>query len=206
MTSRCRRTCRPALRPGFRNATRAAIRVRWRAPHDLDIALAFYRRAIAAHRRLARLAPRFFDSGVVDRERRDQEAHRRRMDSWKSAFNKAYGAEPAPLPDERPPLPPPRIQAAVEHQLACWKFYLAAGSEALRRSQLHHPHAVPSLNRLARLIEMALDLARLATGLDSTQPPAAPDNHQKALADLERIYGDPHDLNIQTRTWPEPAA
>ncbi len=191
--SRCRRTCRPVLRPAFRHATRASIRVRWRAPDDLGTALAFYRRAIAAHRRLARLAPRFFDSAVVDRERRDQEARRHWMDSWKAAFIKVYGAEPAPLPDELPPLPLPRIQAAVERQLACWNLYLATGSEALQRFQLRRPHAVPNLNRLTRLIEIASDLARLAAGLDSTQPPAEPVNYQNALADLERIYGDPHD-------------
>jgi len=166
----------------------------------LGTALAFYRRAIAAHRRLARLAPRFFDSAVVDRERRDQEARRRWMDSWKPAFIKVYGAEPAPLPDELPPLPPPRMQAAVEHQLACRNLYLATGSEALRRFRLRHPHAVPNLNRLTRLIEIASDLARLATGFDSTQPPAATDNYQNALADLERIYGEPHNSNIRTRT------
>lgn len=179
------------MRRAFRHATRAAIRVRWRAPDDLVTALAFYRRAIAAHRRLARLAPRFFDSAVVDRERGDQEARRRWMDSWKPAFIKVYGAEPAPLPDELPSLPPPRIQAAVECQLARWNLYRATGSEALRRFQLRHPHAVPNLNRLARLVDIASHLARLATGLDSTQPRAEPVNYQNALADLERIYGDP---------------
>ncbi len=190
--SRCRRTCRLVLRPAFRHATRAAIRVRWRAPDDLGTALACYRRAVAAHRRLARLAPRFFDSAVVDRERRQQEAHRRWMDLWKPAFIKVYGAEPEPLPDELPPLPPPRIQAAIQHQWASWNLNLATGTEALQRSQLRHPHALPNLNRLVRLIEIASDLARLATGLDSTQPPVPPVTHQNALADLERVYGDPH--------------
>ncbi len=85
--SRSRRTCRRALRPAFRHATRAALRVRWRAPDDLGTALACYRRALTAHRRLARLAPRFFDSAVVDRERCDQEARRQWMDLWKPAFS-----------------------------------------------------------------------------------------------------------------------
>ena len=187
--SRCRRTRRPALRPAFRHATRAAIRVRWRAPDDLGTALAFYRRAIAAHRRLARLAPRFFDSAVVDRERREQEARRRWIDSWKAAFIKIYGAEPAPVPDELPPLPPPRIQAVVEHQLARWNLYLATGTEALHRFQFRHPHSLPNLNRLTRLIEIASGLARLATGSDSTP---ASGHYQNALADLQRIYDEPH--------------
>ncbi len=184
---------RSASRRHFRRVNRAAIRVRWRASDDLGTALACYRRAIAAHRRLARLAPRFFDSAVVDREHRDQEARRRWMDLWKPAFIKVYGAEPAPLPDELPPLPSPSIQAAVELQLARWNLYLATESQALRRFQFRRPHAVPNLNRLVRLIAIASDLARLATGLDSTLPPAEPNNHQNALADIERIYGDPHD-------------
>jgi hypothetical protein len=187
-----RRTSRSASHRHSRCLTRAAVRLRWRAPDTLGTALACYRRAIAAHRRLARLAPRFFDSAVVDRERRDHEARRRWMDSWKAAFMNVYGAEPAPLLEKLPPLPPSRIQAAVERQLACQKLYLAAGSEALQRFQLRHPHALPNLNRLARLLEIASDLARLATGLDSTQPPAEPVNYENALADLKRIYGDPH--------------
>ncbi len=188
-----RRHWRSASRQHFRRLIRTAVRLRWRAPDDLGTALAFYRRAIATHRRLARLAPRFFDSAVVDRERRDQEARRRWIDSWKPAFIKVYGAEPAPLPDELPPLPPSRIQAAVERQLACWNLYLSTGSIALQRFQKRHPHALPNLNRLARMIEIASHLGRLATGLDSTQPRTEPLNHQNALADLKRIYGDPHD-------------
>ena len=184
---------RSASRRHSRRVIWTDVRRRWRAPDDLGTALAFYRRAVAAHRRLARLAPRFFDSAVVDRERRDQEDNRRWIESWKPAFLKVYGAEPAPLLDESPPLPPPRIQEAVECQLASLNLYFATGSEALRRFQLRHPHAVPNLSRVARLIEIASHLARLATGLDSTQPPAEPVNHQNALADLERIYGDPHD-------------
>lgn len=156
----------------------------------LFAANACFRGAIATHRRLARLAPRFFDSAVVDRERRDQEARRAWMDSWKPAFLKVYGAEPAPMPEELTPLPPPRIQAVVEQELACLTMYLATGSEALERSRIRHPHAIPSLNRLVRLIAIASDLAWLATDLDSTQPPAEPVNYQSALDDLERIYGD----------------
>jgi hypothetical protein len=144
---------------------------------------------------LARLAPRFFDSAVVDRERREQEARRLWNETWKPAFIKVYGAEPAPLPDELPPLPPPRIQAAVEWQFACLKLYLATGREALQRFQIRHPHALPKLNRLASMIEIASNLARLAMGLDSTQPPAEPVNYQNdALARLKRIYGNKHDL------------
>ena len=67
--------CRPVPRvQPSRRATRAAVRVRWRAPDDLGHALVAFRRALWAHRRLARLAPSFFDSVVVERERREREA------------------------------------------------------------------------------------------------------------------------------------
>jgi len=81
-----RRTWRSASRQHSRRVIRTAVRLRWRAPDTLGTALASYRGAIAAHRRLARLAPRLFDSAVVDRERREQEARRLWMDSWKPAF------------------------------------------------------------------------------------------------------------------------
>jgi len=182
--------------------------VRWRAPDDLGAALASYRRALAAHRRLARLAPAFFDSAVIERERRDHEARRRWLDSWNPAFIKVYGAEPEPLPPEPelPPLPPPRIQAAVERELASWNFWFAAGREALRRFQFRHPHALISFSRLVRLIEIATDLARLATGLDSTQPSPEPVNYATVLADLERLYGRQHDSAAPASgSMPEPA-
>ena len=186
--SKYRRIRRRTPRPSLRRATRTALRVRWRAPDDLGTALACFRRAIAAHRRLARLAPRFFDSAVVDLEHRNFEAQRRWMDSWKPAFIKVYGADPEPMVQQRPPLPSPRIQAKLERLLAEWNFCLPAGSEALRRFQFRHPHALVNLSRLARLLQMASDFGRLATGLESSQPPAEPLNYDNALADLERIY------------------
>ena len=68
-----------------------AFRVCWRAPNALGFALACFRRAIRAHRRLARLAPSFFDSAVTERERRDQEASCRWLDSCSLALTKSYG-------------------------------------------------------------------------------------------------------------------
>jgi hypothetical protein len=182
------------FRRAFRRATRTTVRVRWRAPDDLGIAIACYRRAITAHHRLARLAPDFFDSTVIERTRRQHEARRRWMDLWEPAFIKVYGSAPKPLPPtpELPPMPPPRTQAAVERALASWAFWFAAGRDALRHFQLRNPHAVISLSRIARLLEIGMDLARLATGLHSAHP-AEPDHYAAALADLERIYGHQHD-------------
>ncbi len=174
---RYRRVTRPASRSAFRRTARSATRVRWRAPDDLGLALACFRRAIRAHRRLARLAPRFFDSALLERERRDFEARCRWMDSWKPAFLKVYGTELKPLtPDPPPPLPPPHIQLAVELELTSFKLWFAAGSQALRRFRLRHPHALVDLSRLVRLMEIASDLGRLSTGCPQAEPRAKPPN------------------------------
>jgi hypothetical protein len=166
--SRYRRTSRPASRSCSRRAARMAIRVRWRAPDDLGTALACFRRAVTAHRRLARLAPRFFDLTVVERERQENQARRRWMESWEAAFIKVYGPgprPPSPAP-ELPPLPAPRTQLAVQRELDAWHSWFASGSQALQRFQLRRPHALIDLSRLARLMETASDLGRLAAAPD----------------------------------------
>lgn len=187
-----RRILRPACRSTVRRATRAAIRTRWRTTDDLGIALACFRRAIRAHRRLARLAPRFFDSTLIERERREQEARRRWFDGCNAALIKIYGTRhdpPSSVPD-LPPLPAPRTQLAVERELACCRAWLLLGGEALRRFQVRHPHAWVNLSRLAHLLEIATALARLATGADLANPQTEPAIYSNAWADLKRIYGD----------------
>ncbi len=171
-----------------------AFRIRWRAPDDLGAALVAFGRALRAHCRLARLAPRFFDSAVVDRERRQREAQRRWMAQWEPALAKAYGTDPPPLPDpaaDLPPLPPPRTQRAVERALALRKSWLATGYLALERHRRRRPHALVSLSRVTRLLEVGFDLARLACGADSNLSDSEPDfdNHEQAMADLARAYG-----------------
>lgn len=187
-----RRACRPASRSTVRRATHTAIRTRWRAPDDLGAALTCFRRAIRAHRRLARLAPRFFDFALLERERREQEARRHWLDSCHAALLKIYGTAPDPLPPlpDLPPLPPPRTQVAVERELVSCLAWLAIGGDALRRFQARAPRVPVSLSRLVRLIETASALGRLATGADSPQPQTEPSVYDKAWADLERIYGD----------------
>jgi hypothetical protein len=173
-----RRAFRPACRSSFRHATRPATRVRWRAPDDLGTALTCFRRAISAHRRLARLAPRFFDSAQLNRERREQEARRQWSELSNAALLKVYGSAPAPprpVPGP-PPLPRPRTQLAVELQLASCRAWLGLGRDALRRFRVRHPRAHVNLTRLARLFELASALGRLATGADPAQPQTEPTN------------------------------
>ncbi len=187
-----RRASRPPWRSTFRHATRPATRVRWRAPDDLGTALTCFRRAVGAHRRLARLAPRSFDSALIERERREQQARRQWIDSCHAALLKVYGAAPTPPPPvpDLPPLPPRRTQLAVERELASCRAWLGLGGDALRRFRIRNPHARVSFSRLTRLFELANALARLATGADSAQPQAEPTVYATAMADLERIYGD----------------
>jgi len=78
-TSRHRRTTRPNLRGLCRNCNRRCVRGRRRGPDDFAQALTAFRRAVRAHRRLARLAPSFFDAAVVERERENRAEQRRWM-------------------------------------------------------------------------------------------------------------------------------
>ena len=164
-------------------------------PSELSQALTAFSRAIRCHRRLAKLAPRFFDSAVVDREARDREERRRWIASWEPILRKVYGPEPPSAPlavsaSDRPPLPGPRTQCAVERELAGWDFWMAAGRLAMARHKQRRPHAVPSLTQLTRLIKIQTDFARLACGLETCQPEPMPLlNFSRVEEDLERAYG-----------------
>lgn len=146
----------------WRVLSRAGVRTlpgNGRGPDELSQALGAFARAIRCHRRLARLAPRFFDSAVVDREVLERADRRRWMESWEPLLEKYYGPAPAserrtdPL-SEPPPLPGSRTQRAVERELASWNFWLAAGSCAMSRYRQRRPHAIPSLSQLARLLRL----------------------------------------------------
>jgi hypothetical protein len=189
-----RRTCSPAWRSTVRRATHTCIRTRWRAPDDLGTALTCFRQAVRAHRHLVRLAPRFFDSSWIERDRREQEARRHWTDACNAALLKIYGRAPDPLPPvpDLPPLPPPRTRRAVDRELASCRAWLTMADDALRQFQVRRPRASVSFSRLVRMFELAIDLGRLATGDDSAQPQAEPSIHTNAWADLERIYGVHH--------------
>jgi hypothetical protein len=173
---------------------RSAIRTRWRAPNDLATALACFRRAIRAHRCLARLSPSHFNSAVVERERREREARRRWDEACNQAIAKVYGTEPKPVPEpDPPPLPPPRTRRAVERELASCRLWFDIGSDAMRRFKARRRYDRVSLSQLLSMIDLGHDLGRLATGIDSAQPQTEPSFHATALADLKRIYGDQPD-------------
>jgi len=176
-----------------RRLDRACLRPSRRAgPSDLSQALTAFSRAIRCHRRLARLAPRFFDSPRVEREARAREERRRWMALWEPILAKVYECEPDPVPlgDELPPLPSPSTQRAVERELSAWASWLETGSLALARHQQRHPHRLLSCSQIVRLIRVACDLKTLVFGDAAQDLPSAPCDHRQVWADLERAYGN----------------
>jgi hypothetical protein len=148
-------------------------------------------RAIRAHRQLARLAPSFFDAAVVDRERENRAETRKWLATWEPYLAKAYGVEPSPpnLDDDRPRLPHPNTQRAVDGQLAELQLWLAAAHAAGERHRQHRPHALPTLTQLARLLQRAFDLKKMVLGLDSKNSLPEKITYDYEFTDLKRAYG-----------------
>ena len=185
-----RQTTRPNLRRPVRNLNRAGLRGRRRGPDDFAQALTAFRRALRAHRKLTRLAPSFFDAAVVERERENRAEQRRWMALWEPILAKVYGVEPEPLPaDTPPPLPPPRIQRAVDRELAELQLCLEAGHVAMARYQQRNPHALLSWTRMARCLDLAFDLKKMVLGLDSPNPLPEKITYDYEFTDLKRAYG-----------------
>lgn len=188
---RNRPTIRWVSRCVVRRRQRATVRVRWRGPDCLGEALAAFRRAIRAHGRLARLAPSFFDAAVVDRERENRLAQQRWLEMWEPCLARAYGVEPEPvrLADASPRLPSARTCHAVERHLAQRELWFEAGRLAMERYRRRYPHDLPGLPRLARLLQLALDLKKLALGLDSPNQLPEKITYDYGLTDWQRAYG-----------------
>lgn len=191
-----RRTSHLAVRQTARRTARVPFRCRWRAPDDLGKALTCFRRALRAHKRLAKLAPAFFDSAVIAREARRRKAQRDWMASWEPAFREAYGSTTTPWKprDELPPLPPPRTRKAVDRELTSCQLWLHLGHNSLARYKRRRPYRLVSFNQIVRMVEVAFDLRRMAVGLDSEinseiEDDNIPDYHQFE-ADLQRVYGN----------------
>jgi len=193
-----RRLHRRLSRPLAHSCVRRVI-PRRRGPDELSQALTAFGRAIRCHRRIAKLAPRFFDSAVVDQEILYRAERRRWMALWEPALNQAYGLDPdaksAPPLDDLPPLPSPSIQRAVDRELTEWQRWMDAGRLAMELYRQRHPHALPSFTQIARLLQAATEFSRLACGVDGSSPvPPAPDNYDRVWADLQRAYPQSHDV------------
>jgi len=209
-----RKTSHRTWRCPLRKLTRASVRSLpgfCRGPDDLAQALTAFSRALRCHRRLARLAPRFFDSAVVDGEAREREEQRRWIARWESALNRVYGPAPATARNhdaDLPPIPSPRTRRAVERELAGWSFWMSAGGLALKRHQQRRPHAVPDLTRLTRLLRIASAFGCYACGLplDNCAPrmPEPASFYLEFEAALHKIYGN-HD-SCKPPASPSPAS
>ncbi len=186
-----RRITRTTLRSPFRCPNRFALRGRRRGPDDLSQALTAFGRAIRAHRRLARLAPAFFDSAFRDREALNRAERRRWMESWEPALARAYGVEPrAPAATvELPSLPSAKIQSEVDLRLAEREMCMVAGHAAMERYRQRQPHAVMSWSRVVRLLKIGFDLGNLACGLEPINPLPDLMTYDYELTDLKRGYG-----------------
>jgi hypothetical protein len=60
---------------------------------------------------------------------------------------------------------------------------------AFARHQQRRPHALPSLSRIARLLQIAHDFGVLACGPPSANTAPESSRFANCLADLERAYG-----------------
>jgi hypothetical protein len=198
-----RSTVRRNLRSHVRCLDRLCIRNLFGSrsgPDDFAQALTAFARAIRAHRRLARLAPEVFDATEVDRLARRRKEDAEWMALWEPALNQAYGSSPqekspcAPSPAEPQLSWSPRTLRAVEREFASWRFWMSAGKLAMARHKQRRPHALPSLTRVARLLEIAFDFAHLACGAPISKAELESSGHEQALADLKRIYGDDSSL------------
>ena len=193
-----RRTTRRLVRPLSRCLTRSCLRraiPRRRGADELSQALTAFSRATRCHRKLAKLAPRFFDFAVVDREKQDRAEQKRWMAIWNPIINKAYGLDPnTPEPpdpnDGPPPLPSLRVQRIVDQELAALETWMEAGRLAMQTHHERHPHSIPSLSQIARLLQIGIDFGKVACGLDSKKPLPPPIKYDEAsiLADIERAY------------------
>jgi hypothetical protein len=200
LRSLSRSTLDRKVRSHVRHTNRSCIRNLFGSQFGQDYlsqALTAFTRAIRAHRRLARLAPEFFDSTEVDRLARQRKEDAEWRAIWEPALNRVYGSSP----DEKracdpsadlPQLPKSsRTRRAVEREFESWSLWMSAGKLAMARYRQRRPHDVPSLTRIARLLQIAFDFAHLADGSPPSKEELKSSGHDQALADLKRIYGKP---------------
>ena len=161
-----------------RRCSRRTVRRVGRGPRVcyLAQALTAFNRAVRARCRLARLAPEIFDSAVVSRREEALEDQRQLMAELEPAFAKVYGPAPGKLHHaqtdewcrngaEMVQFSPGKIQE-IESLLAERELWMGVGQVALARHQTLQPHQRVSLSLVARLIDLASKLGRLAVGLE----------------------------------------
>ena len=180
-------------------ASRATRRInsppRWTFPDYLGQAIAACRRVIRARRRLMKLAPDRFDAAVVDRAERAAAESNAVQEEFRSAVARIYGVDESALPPRRvhePRRRSARTETTIAREFGIAECWTVEALEALQQFRRHRPHEIPSLNRIAALLDLASRLGRLSAGLETNQR-ETPDSLEPAVSFREairRTYGD----------------
>ena len=207
-----------------RRCARRTVRRVGRGPrvNYLAQALTAFNRAVRARCRLMQLAPEFFDVAVVSRREVKREDRRQRLAELEPIIQKVYGPATDLAPDklhhaksdkwcgngaEMVQFSPRKVQK-IESLLAERELWMAVGTAALARHEKLQPHRHVSLSLVARLLDLASKLGRLAVGLELR--PSQTDKHPwddfsswnlNMAEALHRAYGDP----VQTDPSPAPS-
>ena len=196
-------------RPLIRSATGGR---RPRPAHQLALAVRAFQKAIRARRRLLRLAPDLFDRAVADQEAEEQQMAASLQTELRHSLAKVYGSEDDPVKAPGPGDPStsrwPRSRRklqAMDQEMAQYDVWLQVGREALRRFQRRQPHASLGLGDICRLLKVADDLGRLATGLESARPrePSTPEGGLGIRAALQKLYGEADPIGVESRAGAE---
>ena len=205
-----RRLDRPCQRRKARSCFRSTIRRRGAAQrvNYLTQALAAFQRAVRAHRQLIKLAPEHFDPIVTERLAREREERKLHDAEIAVVLAKVYGESVVKEELHQPQNEircrngaekvqfSRRKEAAIERRLAEWELWLTLGRVAFDRHQRLRPHQCLSLTTVARMIDLASQVGRLACGMELQPGEAAkrgPEDRSAWArdmdADLRRAYG-----------------
>lgn len=161
----------------------------------LSQALSALQKAVRARRRLMRLAPRVFDNAVVDRLAAEEARWARERAGYEQALSRVYGREPPASVPSFPGVSPwprsGRTRRAILRELAAYELWFPIGMAMFQRSQERQPHARLSLGLIGRLVRIASDLGRLASGLETrgSRELFPEENHCRFAEALQRVYG-----------------
>ena len=143
-------------------------------------ALTVFNCAVRARCRFMRLAPEIFDDAVVRRRDEECAARRQRQAEMEPILQKVYGPAADVASEklhraqsdewcrngaEMVQLSPRKVQK-IESLLAERELWMTIGTAALARHQHLQPHRHVSLGLVARLIDLASKVGRLAVGME----------------------------------------
>lgn len=170
----------------------------------LSLALTAMQKAVRARRRLMRLAPRVFDNAVLDRLAAEEARWARERAGYEQALARVYGpAPPASVPSCPGVSPWPRsgrTRRAILRELAAYELWFPIGMAMFRRWQERQPHARPGLGLIGRLVRIASDWGRLASGLEThgSRELFPEENHCSFAEALQRVYGPAELTGVKT--------